>query len=222
MTTTYDDEVNALLPKRNIDSQINTDALRQECINETREEKEKREMAARISRLKRTTIRQSHDDEKKAELVNELDKAKNGSMHARRTGDIIVVKNGEASLTGTTRTDVLKLLHKLNINLNMQLTKTDTQNLLATLLTCNEKQLVALQSNPKVPIVIKIVIKRLLEDLKTGEMTAIETLWDRIFGKAAMVVNLPETAASMNGIIPNTPVSREAYLVIRDTYLGRQ
>lgn len=122
---------------------------------------------------------------------------------------------------GTTRPEVLKLLTSLNINLNLQLTKQDTMNLLACLLTCNESQLLALMSNKKVPVVIKTVIKRLIEDMKLGNIDTVERLWDRIFGKGAMCVNIPDQMQTETGIIPNTPVSREAYIVIRDTLMGK-
>lgn len=122
------------------------------------------------------------------------------------------------AMQGTTRADVQRLLTNLNINMNLQLTKTDTANLLACLLTCNEQQLYALEQNPKVPIAIKIVIKRLKEDVKQGNMNALERIWDRVFGKAAMSLDLPEQATA-TGIIPNTPISREAYVVIRETLL---
>lgn len=122
-----------------------------------------------------------------------------------------------AALQGTTRDDVLKLLSSLNINLNLQLSKSDTANLLACLLTCNESQLDALYRNRKVPVVIKIVIKRLKEDMQYGYMDAVERLWDRIFGKSNMSLDIP-AETTVNGIIPNTPVSREAYLVIREAY----
>ncbi len=122
-------------------------------------------------------------------------------------------------LQGTTRPEVLKLLTSLNINLNVQLTKQDTANLLACLLTCNESQLTALYNNKKVPIVIKTVIKRLQEDAKNGSMSTIEVLWDKVFGKGPMSLNLPEQTQLETGIIPNQPISREAYIVIRDTLL---
>ena len=67
---------------------------------------------------------------------------------------------------GTTKRDVVKLLDSLSINLNLYLTKADTYNLLSCLLTCNENQLNALYSNPRVPLAIKTVIKRLKEDAK--------------------------------------------------------
>ena len=124
------------------------------------------------------------------------------------------------ALQSTTRTDMARLLTSLNINLSVQLSKTDTANLLACLLTCNESQLIALQANKKVPVVIKTIIKRLLEDAKLGNIDTVERIWDRVFGKGAMQLNMPDQNATiMQGIIPNTPISREAYVVIRDTII---
>lgn len=122
-------------------------------------------------------------------------------------------------MQGTTRPEITKLLTSLNINLSVQLSKQDTANLLACLLTCNESQLLALQNNKKVPVVIKTVIKRLLEDMKLGNIEVIDRLWDRIFGKGAMQLNLPEPQQLQTGIIPNMPVSREAYIILRDTLI---
>lgn len=122
-------------------------------------------------------------------------------------------------LQGASRPEIIKLLTSLNINLNVQLSKQDTTNLLACLLTCNESQLVALQNNKKVPVVIKTVIKRLIEDMKLGNIKTVEKLWDRIFGKGNMQVNLPQEQQLQTGIIPNVPISREAYIVIRDTLI---
>lgn len=122
-------------------------------------------------------------------------------------------------IQGTTRPEVLKLLTSLNINLNIQLSKQDTANLLACLLTCNNSQLQALMVNKKVPVVIKTIIKRLIEDEKLGNIETIEKLWDRIFGKGPMQLNLPEQQQLQTGIIPNQPVSREAYILIRDTLI---
>lgn len=122
-------------------------------------------------------------------------------------------------LQGSSRPEIAKLLTSLNINLNVQLTKHDTANLLACLLTCNEAQLAALYSNKKIPIVIKTIIKRLQEDLKLGNIETVEKLWDRVFGKGQMTLNLPEQQQLETGIIPNMPISREAYIVIRDTLI---
>jgi hypothetical protein len=120
---------------------------------------------------------------------------------------------------GTTKPEVVKLLTGLNINLNLQLTKNDTANLLACLLTANENQLNAIYKNKKVPIAVKTVIKRLIDDAKLGNIDTVERLWDRVFGKTGMLLDLPEQTQQATGIIPNVPVSREAYIVIRDTLL---
>lgn len=122
-------------------------------------------------------------------------------------------------LQGASRPEITKLLTSLNINLSVQLSKQDTANLLACLLTCNEAQLTALYNNKKIPIVIKTVIKRLLEDTKLGNIETVEKLWDRVFGKGPMQLNLPESQQLETGIIPNMPISREAYIVIRDTLI---
>ena len=122
-------------------------------------------------------------------------------------------------LQGASRPEITKLLTSLNINLSVQLTKQDTANLLACLLTCNEAQLAALYNNKKIPIVIKTVIKRLQEDAKLGNIETVEKLWDRVFGKGQMQLNLPEQQQLQTGIIPNVPISREAYIVIRDTLI---
>lgn len=123
------------------------------------------------------------------------------------------------AMQGTTRPEVARLLTGLNVNLNLQLTKSDTANLLACLLTANENQLNAIYKNKKVPVAIKTIIKRLIDDAKLGNIETVEKLWDRIFGKTGMLLNLPEQTQQATGIIPNTPVSREAYIVIRDTLL---
>lgn len=122
-------------------------------------------------------------------------------------------------LQGASRPEITKLLTSLNINLSVQLTKQDTANLLACLLTCNHSQLQALMTNKKVPVVIKTVIKRLIEDEKLGNIETIEKLWDRIFGKGPMQLSLPEQQQLQTGIIPNVPVSREAYLIIRENLI---
>lgn len=130
-----------------------------------------------------------------------------------------------APYSGATRHDVVKLLTSLNINLNINLTQTDTYNLLSCLLTANETQLNALFRNPMVPIAIKTVIKRLLDDCRLGNIDTVERLWDRIFGKSNnATLNMPVAGTQIPGvpgIIPHTIVSREAYTIIRDTIIGK-
>lgn len=123
-------------------------------------------------------------------------------------------------LQGSSRRDIACLLTTLNINLSVRLTKGDTANLLACLLTCNETQLEALSSNPKIPLAIKTVITRLRNDSRDGRIDTIERLWDRVFGKGPLQSDpVLENVKSQDGIIPNTPISREAYILIRDTLI---
>lgn len=130
-----------------------------------------------------------------------------------------------APYSGATRRDVTKLLTSLNINLNINLTQADTYNLLGCLLTANETQLNALYTNRMVPIAIKTVIKRLIDDSRLGNIDTVERLWDRIFGKSnQMALNMPAQGTQIPGvpgIIPHTIVSREAYTIIRDTIIGK-
>ena len=60
---------------------------------------------------------------------------------------------------------------------------------------------------------------RLIEDMKLGNIETVEKLWDRIFGKGAMQLNLPEQAQLRTGILPNVPISREAYVIIRESLM---
>lgn len=150
-----------------------------------------------------------------AQTVNPLDPveiAQKSGTYSGKTTQLL-------QLQGASRPEITKLLTSLNINLSVQLSKQDTANLLACLLTCNESQLNALLSNKKIPVVIKTVIKRLTEDMKLGNIETVEKLWDRIFGKGAMQLNLPEQAQLQTGILPNVPISREAYVIIRESLM---
>lgn len=154
-----------------------------------------------------------------AQTVEPLKATELAERHNSGKGSYSSAISSALRLQGTSRPEITKLLTSLNINLSIQLTKQDTANLLACLLTCNHSQLQALMTNKKVPVVIKTVIKRLIEDEKLGNIETIEKLWDRIFGKGPMQLSLPEGQQLQTGIIPNQPVSREAYILIRDTLI---
>lgn len=200
--------------------------------NEARKQAKTQEILA-----KREAIKKLNEEEKLSkvsveeavEVVNE-EFANNPQQHSQsqlrpsQPPQPIITMASQAvkdivSMQGTTRPEVVKLLNSLNINLDLQLTKTDTANLLACLLTANETQLKALYQNRKIPIAIKTVIKRIMDDAKLGNIETVEKLWDRVFGKAGMMLDLPKQTQVATGIIPNTPVSREAYILIRDTLL---
>lgn len=136
----------------------------------------------------------------------------------------IVTPAAAAALQTTTRADVARMLTSLNINLNLQLTKADTANLMACLLTCNESQLAALARNPKVPIFVKTYIKRLQDDAKHGVTSTVDHLWEKLFGKDGLMLEpvgstAPDPVAMAAGIIPGQPISREAYIILRDTLI---
>ena len=154
-----------------------------------------------------------------AQTVEPLKATELAERHNSGRGSYSSAIRSALQLQGASRPEITRLLTSLNINLSVQLTKQDTANLLACLLTCNHSQLQALMTNKKVPVVIKTVIKRLIEDEKLGNIETIEKLWDRIFGKGPMQLSLPEGQQLQTGIIPNQPVSREAYILIRDTLI---
>lgn len=122
---------------------------------------------------------------------------------------------------------VSKLLRSLNINLNMQFSKKETYDIIATLLTCNEAQLEALQSNRRVPIVIKTIIKNILLDYERGSMTTVDKLWTRLFGSdfndnpknqgGNTTVNILSMVPGVDG---SKPISREGYLQIKNHVFG--
>lgn len=211
-----------------IDNEALEEAAQQRVIKDDEDRLERNKSARELAAEMR---------QKRIDLMTPEDKARHEILQARRykaeQDKIPELKAEEAphfknvpgmvnvSAKGTTIAGVQKLLNGMGINLEIQFSRTDTMNLLATLLTCNEAQLLALYSDNRVPVVIKTVIKRLLDDSKVGSMEAIEKIWDRIFGKAGMIVDLPQGNSAMPGVLPNQPVSREAYIIIREHLMGK-
>ena len=218
--------ISAILPDYD-DSDPNQSVDYEEVIDQEIEAEQQRLSAADLARIK-IKEKQALESKKAKSEQERLQIAQNiaeievlqDSPAAQR-----LLAGGESDLSpyaGTTRRDVVKLLSSLNINMSLYLTRADTYNLLSCLLTCNENQLDAIYKNPKVPLAIKIVIKRLKEDAKLGNIDTLERLWDRVFGKnqTAAAIQLPEGVSQ--GLLPNTLVSREAYMIIRDTIIGNQ
>lgn len=218
--------ISAILPDYD-ESDPNQHVQYEEVINQELENEQKRLSAADLARIKHK--------EKQALKSKELKDEKERQQIAQNIAEIEVLQDSPAAqrflaggendlspYSGSTRRDVVKLLNSLNINTSLYLTRADTYNLLSCLLTCNEDQLRAVYANPKVPLAIKIVIKRLQEDAKLGNIDTLERLWDRVFGKnqTAAAIQLPDGVTP--GLLPNTLVSREAYMIIRDTIIGPQ
>lgn len=226
---TYDKEsIDELLPNRDIDTNVNVQAVRDESIKKHEISLNRKLNSAELTKIKLRERRLSENTEKyggyekyseyrEAETKQKIEEAKAMLRSAEATQPAILVNRDQLSSVGTTRVEVAKLLNKLNINLNMQLTKADTMNLLATLLTCNENQLKALSKNNKVPIAVKIIINRLIMDISIGNIDTVEKLWDRVFGKSQAVLEMSQSSS----IIPNKPMTREAYILIRESIMGR-
>lgn len=200
-----------------------------EVVREQEEKARNRATASELARIRANRARQGQSPEeidankaRDRKIAERLVDASNTKSGKGVTKPVRLLGKDMVNVSGaTTPIGVKKLLNSLNINLDIQLTQTDTKNLLATLLTCNEQQLMALYNNKKVPISIKTVIKRLLDDSKLGNIDTVERLWDRIFGKNNLVISAPTNVEVLPGIIPGQPVSREAYMVIRETLIGK-
>lgn len=242
----YESQLASILPAHDaFDENYEAAELQQEQIAEAAINKELKLNAATLARMKMREKRELEKIEKrktdptfgmtpKQKEKYELEKAR----AEENIAELEVLENspeaqqfisgGFSDLSpyaGTTKREVVKLLNSLNINLSLNLSQSDTYNLLGCLLTCNEMQLNALYNNNKVPLAIKIIIKRMLNDAKLGEIGTVEKLWDRIFGKAnkAATLEIPGIEPNVTqGIIPNTIVSRQAYTIIRDTIIGKE
>lgn len=242
----YKDQIASMLPDRDEqDENYEASELTAEHLDEAADNKEAKFNAATLARMKmREKIELEKAERRKTEPTYGMT-AKQKEKHELEQQRIqeniteleVIESSPEAQqflsggfsdlspYAGTTKREVVKLLDSLNINLSLNLSQADTHNLLGCLLTCNEQQLTALYNNNRIPLAIKTVIKRMMEDAKLGNIETVEKLWDRIFGKAGKAtLELP--AASLpnvaQGIIPNTIVSREAYTIIRDTIIGRE
>lgn len=217
--------INAILPDYD-DSDLNQNIDYEEIIDNQIEIDQQRLTAAELARIKlrekqaaeQKKYQNEQDQRKIAENITEIETIQDSPAAQRFLAGH---ENDLSPYAGSTRRDIVKLLSSLNINTSLYLTRADTYNLLSCLLTCNEAQLKAVYSNPKVPLAIKIVIKRLQDDAKIGNIDTLERLWDRVFGKnqTAAAIQLPENVTQ--GILPNTLVSREAYMIIRDTIIGQ-
>jgi|WetSurMetagenome_2_1015567.scaffolds.fasta_scaffold18728_1 hypothetical protein len=229
--STQEHKMQDILPDRPYGS-YSYKAERAEQVQKEIEKEDQHLSALELTKLKQKEKARQLADEKRVEAHGIVDaRVKEEMVNRKKTIDTldkiqhsvpdVIIPENAASAKSTTRKDVLRLLTSLNINMNLQLSKSDMYNLLACLMTANEKQLEILSQNGKIPIAIKIVIKRLQQDVKDGNMSTLERLWDRIYGSQPMITNLPDGANSVfskSGILPNQPISREAYVEIRKIY----
>lgn len=227
----YRDGLGGLLPDRDEGPNVDSSASRSDALDSEADAQECRLSAAALARMKSRERRALESARRKEgaeaaaraerirENISELE-AVESSPEARD-----YLSGGFSDLSpyaGTTKREVAMLLSSLNVNLSLSLTQQDTYNLLGCLLTCNEAQLEALYDNSRVPLAIKTVIKRLMDDAKLGNIETVERLWDRVFGKApAVSLSVPAAESAVPGIIPGQVVSRQALLVIKDAIYGK-
>lgn len=129
-----------------------------------------------------------------------------------------------AHLNSTSSPYIQKLLHSLNIDETVKLSKTDLSDLLSTVMMMNEDQLNGMMKDKKIPVVIRILIRALYNDMRIGNLDTLDKLWDRIFGKPSQHQTVEDSRVSiLSEVLPgvqNGPVSREAYILIKDKLLG--
>jgi len=222
MGNIIEDDLKSLIPQRHLvsgvpEGDIEYDTSKLVKVNANRiRSREDYDERIKLTRRKESEEKLAAKQKEQEDFISEVDRIESReSLKPTLTGEF-------AHLNGTTPVQVARMLKSLNISLDMRLTKADTRNLLATLLTCNEKQLNALESNSKIPLAIKTVIKAMKKASENGDMSIVERLWDRIFGTNALHIDLPQQQGQMF-VQPNQqlgPVSREAYVLIRETLLG--
>lgn len=76
-----------------------------------------------------------------------------------------------------------RLLASLGVDLGPRLTAAQTRDLLSAMLMSTESALDAVASSPASPVAARIVAKRLLDDARVGDMSSLERVWDRVFGR---------------------------------------
>lgn len=115
-----------------------------------------------------------------------------------------------------------------------QMSRADLAAVLEILLSADEASLRRLHDRPDTPTSLKTVIRRVLADMQSGSLKALHGLWDRLYGRTPLTASPASPAGqqgspaqqsgqllqdALQGVLPSSPVSREAYIVIRDTLM---
>lgn len=117
-----------------------------------------------------------------------------------------------------------------------QMSRADLAAVLEVLLSADEASLRRLHDRPDIPTSLKTIIRRVLTDMQSGSLKALHGLWDRLYGRQPLTapdtgpaqpsgapLTAPDTGQllqdTLQGVLPQQPVSREAYIVIRDTLM---
>lgn len=76
-----------------------------------------------------------------------------------------------------------RVVNDLGLDLGRRATREETHALLGAMLMAPSSALDRVASDPEAPAAARIVARRLLDDARTGDTSALERVWDRVFGK---------------------------------------
>lgn len=72
---------------------------------------------------------------------------------------------------------------------NLKLTKSQTEEIIKSILTRNKKELIELAKNDELPFWISLIAKKAQMDFEKGSIEIIEKLFDRVYGKPKETVD---------------------------------
>lgn len=85
---------------------------------------------------------------------------------------------------GMKKSIINKLLEEYQIaNQGKTISKDDRYKLILNLLDKNEMDLLAIKNNKTMPVFLVCVAGAILSDMTKGQVSTIETVWNRLFGK---------------------------------------
>lgn len=89
-----------------------------------------------------------------------------------------------------------------------QISREDANKLLSHILSCNKTEFESMARNIDLPVSIVCQMVAIAEDMKNKKCDNVNKIWDRLYGKAPMMIEL--AGASGTPLIPDIPMSRVA------------
>lgn len=230
------DEAAELLPKDHEEDVIAAENLTLSTVpynvivNEGLDEADRKKQSAieRVEEKKKEMLRR----QKLAEL-GYIDSSKKCSPASERAAETYKLNRLGAGVSGpgssTVPSAVSALMKDIGVNLELKFSRQDTYDLMSVLLTCSESQLEAMMENRRMPVMVKSIIKAILDDYKNGRISTVEKLWNRLFGPSlSEQLSQPAqggTTINVLSVVPGIgsgtrPISREGYALIRDKVFG--
>jgi hypothetical protein len=81
---------------------------------------------------------------------------------------------------------------------NIKLTKSQTDEIIKSILTRNKKELIELAKNEELPFWISLIAKKAQMDFEKGSIEVIEKLFDRVYGKPKETVDPKHRSKTFN------------------------